>query len=227
MIGSPPGYVGYDEGGQLTQAVRTKPYSVVLLDEIEKAHPDVFNILLQVLEDGRLTDSKGRTVDFKNTIIIMTSNIGAHDLSMNKIGFGNDAGASKEDKQREYDDMKEKMMEALKKTFRPEFINRIDDIIVFHKLTESDTMSIAELMLQSLTKRLHDRDIDLTFTKDAAKLMAKEGMSDTYGARPLRRMIQQTVEDRLSEEILSGKIQIGDKVKMYVANGDVAFKKEN
>lgn len=227
LIGSPPGYVGYDEGGQLTQAVRTKPYSVLLLDEIEKAHPDVFNILLQVLEDGRLTDSKGRTVDFKNTIIIMTSNVGAHEIASNKIGFGNDSDADDQTKTKDYDEMKERMMEALKRTFRPEFINRIDDIIVFHTLTEVDTQQIAELMLQSVSKRLLDREIDLTYTKDAARLMAKDGMSEQYGARPLRRMIQQTVEDKLSEEILSGKIRIGDKVKMYVANGDVAFKKEN
>ncbi|MEG2360397.1 MAG: ATP-dependent Clp protease ATP-binding subunit [Christensenella sp.] len=226
MVGSPPGYVGYDEGGQLTQAVRSKPYSVILFDEIEKAHPDVFNILLQVLEDGRLTDSKGRTVDFKNTIIIMTSNIGAQDIAKGKIGFTNDNGADKE-KLKEYDEMKEHMMEALKETFRPEFINRIDDIIVFHKLDENDTQQIAELMLKSVINRLHGREIDLTYTKDAAKLMAKDGMSDQYGARPLRRMIQQTVEDKLSEEILAGKISIGDKVKMFVENGDVAFKKEN
>ena len=226
LVGSPPGYVGYDEGGQLTQAVRTKPYSVILFDEIEKAHPDVFNMLLQVLEDGRLTDSKGRTVDFKNTIIIMTSNVGAHEIATNKIGFAKEDDTDME-KLKEYDEMKERMMEALKNTFRPEFINRIDDIIVFHKLTEKDTQQIAELMLGSVAKRLHDREIDLTYTKDAAKLMAKDGMSDQYGARPLRRMIQQTVEDKLSEEILSGKISIGDKVKMFVENGDVAFKKES
>ncbi|KUJ28015.1 ATP-dependent Clp protease ATP-binding subunit ClpC [Christensenella hongkongensis] len=226
LVGSPPGYVGYDEGGQLTQAVRTKPYSVILFDEIEKAHPDVFNILLQVLEDGRLTDSKGRTVDFKNTIIIMTSNVGAHEIAKSKIGFTNGDEADME-QLKEYDEMKERMMEALKETFRPEFLNRIDDIIVFHKLTEKDTQQIAELMLGSVAKRLHDRGIDLTYTKDVAKLMAKDGMSDQYGARPLRRMIQQTVEDKLSEEILAGKIQIGDKVKMFVENGDVAFKKES
>ncbi len=226
LVGSPPGYVGYDEGGQLTQAVRTKPYSVVLFDEIEKAHPDVFNILLQVLEDGRLTDSKGRTVDFKNTIIIMTSNVGAHEIAKSKIGFTNGEDGNME-QLKEFDEMKERMMEALKETFRPEFINRIDDIIVFHKLTEKDTQQIAELMLHSVIRRLQDREIDLTYTKDAAKLMAKDGMSDQYGARPLRRMIQQTVEDKLSEEILAGKISIGDKVKMFVENGDVAFKKES
>ncbi len=227
LIGSPPGYVGYEEGGHLTQAVRTRPYSVLLFDEIEKAHPDVFNILLQVLEDGRLTDSKGRVVDFKNTIVIMTSNIGAHDIATNKIGFSTSGDLNDKTALKEYDEMKEKMMEALKRTFRPEFINRIDDIIVFHKLSEEDTQQIAELMLQSVMKRLHEREINLTYTKEAAKLMAKDGMSDTYGARPLRRMIQQTVEDKLSEEILSGKISIGDKVKMYVMNGDVAFKKDS
>lgn len=228
LIGSPPGYVGYDEGGQLTQAVRTRPYSVILLDEIEKAHPDVFNVLLQVLEDGRLTDSKGRVVNFKNTIIIMTSNIGAKDaFSLNKIGF--DSGLKEDEKQLEkaYNEMKDDMMEALKRTFKPEFINRIDDIIVFHKLSEADTEKIASLMLDSVVERLKERDIDLNYTKGAAKLMAEEGMSDQYGARPLRRKIQQTVEDQLSEEILSGKINIGDKVKMYVQNGDIAFKKEN
>lgn len=226
LIGSPPGYVGYDEGGQLTQAVRTKPYSVILFDEIEKAHPDVFNLLLQVLEDGRLTDSKGRTVDFKNTVIIMTSNVGAHEIETNPIGFGHEEGAPEKVKEHTYNEMKDKMMDALKRTFRPEFINRIDDIIVFHKLSEEDTIEIADLMLRGLTKRLEGRDIEMTFTKDAAKLMAKDGMSDTYGARPLRRMIQQVVEDKLSEEILEGKINIGDKVKMYVSNGEVAFKKE-
>ena len=224
LIGSPPGYVGYEEGGQLTQAVRTKPYCVILFDEIEKAHPDVFNMLLQVLEDGRLTDSKGRTVDFKNTIIIMTSNVGAHEIMTNKIGFGATEGTGPE-QNKEYDEMKEKMMDALKQQFRPEFINRIDDIIVFHKLTQEDTMEIAELMLKSVARRLQDREIDLIFTDNAAKLMAKEGMSATYGARPLRRMIQQTVEDQLSEEILAGNVSIGDTVKMYVKDGEAAFKK--
>ncbi|MBD5559407.1 MAG: ATP-dependent Clp protease ATP-binding subunit [Clostridia bacterium] len=224
LIGSPPGYVGYEEGGQLTQAVRTKPYCVILFDEIEKAHPDVFNMLLQVLEDGRLTDSKGRTVDFKNTIIIMTSNVGAHEIMTNKIGFGSSEGTGPE-QNKEYDEMKDKMMDALKQQFRPEFINRIDDIIVFHKLTQEDTMEIAELMLKSVARRLQDREINLIYTENAAKLMAKEGMSSTYGARPLRRMIQQTVEDQLSEEILAGNVSIGDTVKMYVKDGQAAFKK--
>ncbi|MBQ3274624.1 MAG: ATP-dependent Clp protease ATP-binding subunit [Christensenellaceae bacterium] len=220
LIGSPPGYVGYEEGGQLTQAVRTKPYSVVLFDEIEKAHPDVFNTLLQVLEDGRLTDSKGRTVDFKNTVIIMTSNVGASQLAANKIGFDVDKKDLKG-----YEDMKESMMNALKETFRPEFLNRIDDIIVFTKLTEDDTKKIAELMLGSVAKRLADRDIDISWNADVIDLMAKEGISDTYGARPLRRMIQQTVEDKLSEEILEGKIAFGDRVEMTVEDGKVVFSK--
>ncbi len=225
LIGSPPGYVGYDEGGQLTQAVRTKPYSVILLDEIEKAHPDVFNILLQVLEDGRLTDSKGRTVDFKNTIIIMTSNVGASEIAKSKIGFGNQAEEKEQEKA--YDEMKEKMVEALKDLFRPEFINRLDDIIVFHKLTEKETLQIAKLMLKNLAKRLEERNIKISYTDGATKLMAKEGMSEQYGARPLRRAIQRTIEDKLSEEILAGKVKIGDKVNMYVADGNVAFKKDN
>lgn len=181
-------------------------------------------MLLQVLEDGRLTDSKGRTVDFKNTIIIMTSNVGAHEIMTNKIGFGSKEGTEPE-QNKEYDEMKEKMMDALKQQFRPEFINRIDDIIVFHKLTQDDTLKIAELMLKSVAKRLQDREIDLTFTDKAARLMAKDGMSSTYGARPLRRMIQQTVEDQLSEEILAGNVSIGDTVKMYVKDGKAAFKK--
>ena len=218
LIGSPPGYVGYDEGGQLTQAVRTKPYSVVLFDEIEKAHPDVFNILLQVLEDGRLTDSKGRTVDFKNTIIIMTSNVGAQRFMNNKIGF--DANNTKE-----YEDMKSSMMDALKESFRPEFLNRIDDIIVFTKLTDEDTRKIAGLMLKNVAKRLDERDIHLEWDDDVVTLMAKEGISDTYGARPLRRMIQQKIEDALSEEILEGKIVFGDRVRMIAQGEDVRFEK--
>ena len=217
LIGAPPGYVGYEEGGQLTQAVRTKPYSVVLFDEIEKAHPDVFNALLQVLEDGRLTDSKGRTVDFKNTVIIMTSNVGAHEIAANKIGFG---------QEKEYGNMKDKMLSALKDAFRPEFINRIDDIIVFTKLEEADIRKIADLMLKSVAKRLADREITLSWDEKAAALLAKDGVSDTYGARPLRRMIQQCVEDKLSEEILEGKISLKDNIVMTEKNGEIVFEKQ-
>ena len=221
LIGSPPGYVGFDDGGQLTEKVRRQPYSVVLFDEIEKAHPDVFNILLQMLDDGRLTDSKGRTVDFKNCIIIMTSNIGTGvDEKRNKIGFGESESA-----QGAHADMKERMLEALKKSFRPEFLNRIDDIIVFHKLDEQNTLTIAKLMLDAIVKRLAERDIHLSYTEDAVELLAKQGFDPEYGARPLRRILQQTVEDRLSEEILEGKVHFGDAITAYATDGKIAFRR--
>ncbi|MEI6100961.1 MAG: AAA family ATPase, partial [Eubacteriales bacterium] len=221
MIGSPPGYVGYDEGGHLTKAVRTKPYSVVLFDEIEKAHPDVFNVLLQVLEDGRLTDSKGRVVSFKNTIIIMTSNIGSHTVGLKtKIGFGQEG-------KKDYENMKNRMMDMMRQEFRPEFLNRIDDIIVFQNLSEEDTQKIAALMLDSLAKRLTDKNIHMVWDGEVVRFMAQEGISETYGARPLRRMIQQKVEDKLSEEILSGRITLGDHVSMAIENGEVAFHKNS
>jgi len=220
MIGSPPGYVGFDDGGQLTEKIRRNPYSVLLMDEIEKAHPDVFNILLQILEDGRLTDSKGRMVDFKNCVIIMTSNIGAYGIEHSKkIGF------SAEQADRGYDRMKEGILEELKKEFRPEFLNRLDDIIVFHKLSKDDIKHIADLMLAVVRKRLHDRDIDLSFTDGAVNYLAEHGYDESYGARPLRRMIQQLVEDELSEEILAGTISLKDKVQMYLKGGKPAFKK--
>ena len=222
LIGSPPGYVGFDEGGQLTEKIRRKPYSVVLFDEIEKAHPDVFNMLLQILDDGRLTDSKGRVVSFKNSIIIMTSNVGAHQIGkQNKIGFT----ASEDVESKEYEKMKENVMEALKATFRPEFLNRIDDIIVFHKLDEKDTEQIAKLMLKSITDRLVERGIDLEVSDEAISLLAKEGFDEEYGARPLRRLLQAKVEDRLSEEILMGHISLGDKVRMFVKDGELAFER--
>lgn len=221
LIGSPPGYVGFDDGGQLTEKVRRQPYSVILFDEIEKAHPDVFNILLQMLDDGRLTDSKGRTVDFKNCIIIMTSNIGTGlEEKRNKIGFG-----EVHTEQDVHADMKERMLEALKKSFRPEFLNRIDDIIVFHKLDEQNTLIIAKLMLNTIVKRLAERDIHLSYTEDAVELLAKQGFDPEYGARPLRRILQQTVEDRLSEEILEGKVHFGDAITAYVEEGKIAFRK--
>ncbi|MEG1608828.1 MAG: AAA family ATPase, partial [Clostridia bacterium] len=205
LIGSAPGYVGYDEGGQLTEKVRRKSYSVVLFDEIEKAHPDVFNILLQILEDGRLTDSHGRTVSFKNTIIIMTSNIGASDIkAMPKLGFG--AGAEAEEA---YESMKEKQMEALKRTMKPEFINRIDDIIMFRSLAKEDMSAIADLMIGSLTKRLEGRDIKIAVTEKAKQFIIDKGFNAEYGARPLRRAVQKLVEDQLSEEILKGNFAIG------------------
>ncbi len=198
LVGSPPGYVGYDEGGQLTEAVRRKPYSVVLFDEIEKAHPDVFNMLLQILEDGRLTDSQGRTVDFKNTIIIMTSNVGARRITdhANALGFDGN-GETKKDV-----DVRELVMSELKQVFRPEFLNRVDDIIVFNKLTKPEIEQIARLMLNTLTKRLESLGVKITFTDKAVEKIADEGFDDTYGARPLRRAIVTNIEDKLSERML-------------------------
>lgn len=207
LVGSPPGYVGYEEGGQLTEKVRRKPYSVVLLDEIEKAHPDVFNILLQVLEDGRLTDSKGRRVDFRNTVIIMTSNVGAEELKYNKyVGFNLD------DAKTDYKDMKGKMLAELKKAFRPEFLNRVDDMIVFHSLEKENLREIINLMTKQLVDRLKEQDIDLELTEAALEKVAKEGYDPEYGARPLRRSLQKHVEDRLSEELLKGTALSGQRI---------------
>ena len=220
LVGSPPGYVGFDEGGQLTERVRRKPYCVILLDEIEKAHPDVFNILLQVLEDGRLTDSKGRTVDFRNTIIIMTSNIGAAAAAgRNTVGFGSESKALT------YERMREAMMWELKKTFSPEFLNRIDEIIVFHPLEQEQAAKIVRLMLKGVADRLRERGIDLTFSEGAVEQLSRDGFDPVYGARPLRRAIQHQVEDSLSEELLSGKIRLGDKVKAKAKGGKLAFEK--
>ena len=209
LVGSPPGYVGYDEGGQLTEAVRRKPYSVVLFDEIEKAHPDIFNILLQILDDGVLTDSQGRKVNFKNTVIIMTSNVGARAISEQKsLGFGDKDAAAKDDKT-----IKDEVMTALKAQFRPEFLNRIDDIIVFKQLEKDDITEIARRLLKVLSDRIFDNmEISLSFTEKAVEKLADAGFDKVYGARPLRRAIQNAIEDSLSEEILSGKIKRGDTV---------------
>jgi ATP-dependent Clp protease ATP-binding subunit ClpC len=215
LVGSPPGYVGYEEGGQLTEKVRRKPYSVILLDEIEKAHPDVFNILLQVLEDGRLTDSKGRTVDFRNTVLIMTSNVGAESLKKNKyVGF------NIQDGEQDYKDMKGKVMEELKRAFRPEFLNRIDEIIVFHSLEKEHLKEIVSLMSDQLTKRLKEQDISLALTEAAKEKIADEGYDPEYGARPLRRAIQKHIEDRLSEELLKGTVLTGQQVLIDVENNE-------
>ncbi|KAF1677260.1 MULTISPECIES: ATP-dependent protease ATP-binding subunit ClpC [Bacillus] len=219
LVGSPPGYVGYDEGGQLTEKVRRKPYSVVLLDEIEKAHPDVFNILLQVLEDGRLTDSKGRTVDFRNTILIMTSNVGASELKRNKyVGF------NVQDETQNHKDMKDKVMGELKRAFRPEFINRIDEIIVFHSLEKKHLTEIVSLMSDQLTKRLKEQDLSIELTDAAKAKVAEEGVDLEYGARPLRRAIQKHVEDRLSEELLRGNIHKGQHIVLDVEDGEIVVK---
>ena len=219
LIGSPPGYVGYEEGGQLTEKVRRKPYAVILLDEVEKAHPDVFNILLQILEDGRLTDGQGRVVDFKNTVIVMTSNAGAHELKRQRsLGFG-----SSENTEKAYDTMRENIMEEVKRTFRPEFLNRVDEIIVFHALEQSEIDQIARLMMRSVEKRLAERGIRLTVDEDALKLISAAGYDLQYGARPLRRAIQRMVEDALSEEILMGHIRLGDEVRGVNRDGELKF----
>lgn len=220
LVGSPPGYVGYDEGGQLTEAVRRMPYSVVLFDEIEKAHPDVFNILLQILEDGRLTDGQGKTVDFKNTIIIMTSNVGANLLKKERtIGFSTAADTAKND----YERMKETVLEELKKTFRPEFLNRIDDIVVFHPLREENLEKIVELMAKDVAKRIAVNEIYLDFSSEALKDIAQRGTDLAFGARPLRREITKSVEDALSEEILKGNIAKGDEVMVNLKDGRLSF----
>ena len=215
MIGSPPGYVGHEEGGQLTEKVRRKPYSVILLDEVEKAHPDVFNVLLQIMEDGRLTDGQGRVVDFKNTVIVMTSNAGAHTLRKQRtVGFGGG-----DDSERTYEAMKENIMGEVRNIFRPEFLNRVDEIIVFHALEQVEIDAIARLLLNQVCKRLQERGIALDVDESALALIAKEGYDLQYGARPLRRAIQRMVEDALSEEILLGNIRLGDRVRA-IADGD-------
>jgi ATP-dependent Clp protease ATP-binding subunit ClpC len=221
LIGSPPGYVGYDEGGQLTEKIRRHPYSVVLFDEIEKAHPDVFNILLQILEDGLLTDAQGRKTDFKNTVIIMTSNVGASDLISKSTLLGFSSG--QDTKKSESDIARDKVMGHLKDTFRPEFLNRIDDIIVFNKLTDENIVRIAHIMLGEVKARIASAGIEVGFGDDVAALMAKEGTDPVYGARPLRREIQRRIEDSFATEMLEGKIKAGDKITAKVEDGKVVY----
>ena len=225
LIGSPPGYVGYNEGGQLTEKVRRNPYSVVLFDEIEKAHEDVFNILLQILDDGRLTDSKGRMIDFKNTILIMTSNVGATKINKNKV-LGFETNKDKEDTRNQYDRMKESIMGELKQKFKPEFLNRIDDIIVFHPLEEYHIYEIVKLMTRDVIQRLKSLDIDLKISEEAVKLIAKKGLDLEYGARPLKRAIQRELEDTLSEAILKGDIKKGNSVIAEIDNNKIVYKCE-
>lgn len=211
LIGSPPGYVGYDEGGQLSETIRKKPYSVILFDEIEKAHPDVFNIMLQILDDGRLTDSKGRHVNFKNTVIIMTSNVGASMIaSQSKLGFT----TATDEKKDKYEKLKDTVMEEMKKAFRPEFLNRIDDIIVFAHLSKEELRTIVDLMLKDLLKRLEERELSIEVTDEVKDFLAKDGYSEAYGARPLRRLIQKKIEDVLAEEILTNKYGAGETIVM-------------
>jgi ATP-dependent Clp protease ATP-binding subunit ClpC len=218
LVGSPPGYVGYDEGGQLTEAVRRKPFSVVLFDEIEKAHPDVFNTLLQILEDGRLTDAQGRTVDFKNTVIIMTSNLGTADLRKAAIGF------AKADEAVTYEKMKEKVHEELKRNFRPEFLNRIDEVIVFHELTQDEVTTIVDLMIRRVREQLESQGLALELTNPAKVALAKKGYDPTLGARPLRRAIQRLVEDPLSERILWKEFRAGETVIVDAEGDEVVFR---
>ena len=206
LVGSPPGYVGYEEGGQLTEAVRRKPFSVVLFDEIEKAHPDVFNTLLQILEEGRLTDSQGRSVDFRNTVLIMTSNLGTAELRKTNVGF------STADEAVTYEKMKEKVHDALKAHFRPEFLNRIDDTIVFHELTQAEVTTIVDLMIKRVTKQLEGQGIGLELTEASKEVLAKRGYDPTLGARPLRRAIQRLVEDPISERLLWKEYRAGETI---------------
>ena len=214
MVGAPPGYVGFEEGGQLTEAVRRKPYSVVLFDEIEKAHPDVFNMLLQILDDGRLTDSNGRVVNFSNCVIVMTSNAGAHAINDGRVmGFGGDGSPA------DYASMKNRVMEAVKQVFRPEFINRVDELVVFHALTQEEILQIADLMLRQMQKRLSGMGITLSYDAEVTRLLAEAGYDEKFGARPLRRAIQRQVEDALSEEIISGRLKLGDSVQATVEDG--------
>jgi ATP-dependent Clp protease ATP-binding subunit ClpB len=212
LIGAPPGYVGYEEGGYLTEAVRRRPYSVILLDEIEKAHPDIFNVLLQVLDDGRLTDGHGRTVDFRNTVIIMTSNLGSQQIQ---------SMAGEEN----YARMKEAVMEVVGEHFRPEFINRVDDLVVFHPLDREQIRSIVDIQLAGLRKRLAERDIGLTVSGDAMDLLADAGFDPVYGARPLKRAIQQRLENPLAGAILRGDFASGDTVDVQIKDGELGFGK--
>ncbi|HZR13862.1 MAG TPA: AAA family ATPase, partial [Acidimicrobiia bacterium] len=218
LVGSPPGYVGYEEGGQLTEAVRRKPFSVVLFDEIEKAHPDVFNALLQILEDGRLTDAQGRTVDFKNTVIIMTSNLGTADLRKANIGF------ARADEAVTYEKMKEKVTEELKRHFRPEFLNRIDEVIVFNELSQEEVTEIVDLLIRRVTTQLESQGLGLELTHEAKLLLAKKGYDPQLGARPLRRAIQRLVEDPLSEKILWKEFHAGETVVVDAEGDEVAFR---
>jgi len=224
LVGAPPGYVGYEEGGQLTEAVRRNPYSVVLLDEIEKAHPEVFNILLQVAEDGRLTDSQGRIVDFKNTVIILTSNVGARLINReDRMGFR--TAKQVDEDARQYEGMKNKVLDELKKTFRPELLNRIDESIVFHALTSGEILQIVDLMVDRVSRQIRSKGMDIELTQEAKELLAKEGFDPNYGARPLRRAVQRMIEDPLAEEFLMGNFMDGDIIRAEVREGDIVFTK--
>jgi ATP-dependent Clp protease ATP-binding subunit ClpC len=221
LIGSPPGYVGYEEGGQLSEAVRRRPYSVVLFDEIEKAHPDVMHLLLQILEDGKITDSLGRKIDFRNTIIIMTSNVGAETLKrQTTMGFG----AVKPLGEHEYDAMRDKLMEEAKKTFKPEFINRLDDIIVFHQLTKLDLMKIVDLEVDKVLQRVKAKEVHIELETTAKEFLIEKGYDPTYGARPMRRAVERYLEDPFAEELLRGNVKAGDIVHVSAVEGKLVFR---
>jgi len=209
LIGAPPGYVGYDEGGQLTEAVRRRPYAVILLDEIEKAHPDAFNVLLQIMDDGRLTDGKGRTVDFTNTVLIMTSNVGSQEIAGEQID----------------ENIREKINDVLTVTFKPEFLNRIDETVIFHRLSRTDITRIVEVQVAMLTERVHERGIEIELTDDARTLLGNLGYDPTYGARPLKRVIQSRLVDRLALKLLEGEFSEGDTVRVEASGGELAFEK--
>lgn len=221
LIGSPPGYVGYEEGGYLTKKVKQKPYSIILFDEIEKAHSDVMNMLLQILEDSRLTDSTGRVVSFKNTVIIMTSNVGAKLITdSKKLGFANESG---NDKDAEYENTRRDIMQELKREFRPEFINRIDEIIVFHKLDEDALRKIVDLMIVKLNERLEKQGILVEIDDSVKNYIIKQDNDKNYGARPLRRKVQSIIEDNITDAILDGKIKINIKTTMFYKDGEIIF----
>jgi len=224
MIGSPPGYIGFDEAGGLTEKIRRKPYSVVLFDEIEKAHPDVMNMMLQILDDGRLTDSHGRVVNFKNTVVIMTSNVGAR-LITDKKSLGFTGTLDDSDQNSEYEAIKKEVLLELKKDFKPEFINRIDEIIVFHKLRDNEITKIVEIMVDGVSKKLEDQNIKILVDKSAKELISKKGTDGNFGARPLRRAIQTLIEDKLAEEILDGKLKSGDVAKISSKNDEIKIKR--
>jgi ATP-dependent Clp protease ATP-binding subunit ClpC len=229
LVGAPPGYVGYDEGGQLSEAVRRNPYSVVLLDEIEKAHPEVYNILLQIMEDGRLTDSHGRVIDFKNVILIMTSNIGARSIQGEReMGFRGTTGEKKIDTARNMESIKGRITDELKRVFRPEFLNRVDETIIFHPLSHDEIKQVVDLMLDRVRKQVAQKGMDFETTDAGRELLAKEGFDPQYGARPLRRAVQRLVEDPLAEEILLGKFVANDTIIVDVDPEDehkVVFRK--
>jgi ATP-dependent Clp protease ATP-binding subunit ClpC len=223
LIGAPPGYVGYDEGGELTEAIHRKSYAVILLDEIEKAHPDVWNILLQIMEDGQLTDARGRKVDFRNTIIIMTANIGAETIRREtSLGFKTQTDTSKQAKE-DYDKMNDKVMAELKRTFRPEFLNRLDSVIVFHSLSQAHIRLIVDLMIKEIQDRLHEQHLILQATDAAKDLLVTKGFDSMNGARALRRVIQTMIDDPLSEQLLGGKIHAGDTVVIDVSGEDLSL----